>query len=96
MAEHHARGLRTETLQAQWPEIGVAFELYLSCRQQQLFHMEVQKDKGKRLEHKLVLFTTGYLFPAPGGILDQPDWLTTMFDCFMSGERAAAMRELKK
>jgi hypothetical protein len=58
--------------------------------------MEVQKDKGKRVEHKVVPFTTGYALPEAGGMLDQPAWLIDMFDFFMAGDRSAVMKELKK
>lgn len=58
--------------------------------------MEVQKDKGRRVEHKVLPWTTGYALPEPGGMLDQPGWLIDMFDFFVQGERAALLRELKK
>lgn len=58
--------------------------------------MEVQKDKGKRVEHKVVPWTTGYALPEPGGMLDQPAWLIDMFDFFVQGDRSALMKELKK
>lgn len=96
MAEQHARGLRTDFKRRQFPDVGAAFDIYLSCRQQQLFHMEVQKDKGRRVEHKVLPWTTGYALPEPGGMLDQPAWMTDMFDFFVQGERAAMMKELKK
>lgn len=58
--------------------------------------MEVQKDKGKRVEHKVVPWTIGYQLPEQGGVLDQPAWLLDMFDSFMYGDRSAAMKEIKK
>lgn len=59
--------------------------------------MEVQKDKGRKVEHKVVPFTTGYAqLPWRGGMEDQPLWTMSMFDQFMAGERAAAYKQLSK
>lgn len=74
-----------------------AFDLYLACRSQQLFHIEVTKDGGKRAEHRVVRYVTGFnLLPEAGGVLDQPCWTMDMFEHFRSGENAAAVKQLTK
>ncbi len=73
-----------------------AFSLYLDCRTTQLFHLRVEKDKGRKAENKIVEFVTGYSqLPEAGGMLDQPVWLLAIFDYFRSGENAAAAKNLK-
>lgn len=78
------------------PRLARAFELYLTCRTVQLFHLRVEKDKGRKVENKIVEFVTGYSqLPESGGALDQPVWLMSIFDDFRNGENAAAAKNLK-
>lgn len=78
------------------PRLARAFELYLTCRTVQLFHLRVEKDKGRKVENKIVEFVTGYgQLPESGGVLDQPVWLMSIFDDFRNGENAAAAKNLK-
>lgn len=64
------------------------------CRTVQLFHFKVEK--GKRADHKITEFVTGYSqLPEAGGALDQPVWLMDIFDQFRSGENAVAAKALK-
>lgn len=73
-----------------------AFGIYLDCRTVQLFHLRVEKNKGKQVENKIVEFVTGYSqLPDAGGVLDQPVWLMAMFDHFRNGENATASKNLK-
>lgn len=59
--------------------------------------MEVSKEKGKRTEHRIVRFTTGFHhLPDEGGVMDQPVWTMAMFELFKEGENRAAMTELTK
>jgi hypothetical protein len=59
--------------------------------------MEVQKDGGKKIDHKVVRFVTGFShFPDEGGALDQPCWTIDMFEGFRQGENAAAAKQLAK
>ena len=49
--------------------------------------MEVAKDKGKKVEHKIMPFVSGWsALPEPGGMLDQPVWTMALFNIFRSGE----------
>ena len=65
------------------------------CRQTQLFHMQVTKDKGRRVEHKVVNYTTGlHSLPVEGGMLDQPYRLMEFFSLFQQGENVAAQKKL--
>lgn len=58
--------------------------------------MRVEKDKGRRVENKVVEFVTGYSqLPEAGGVLDQPVWLMAIFDKFRDGENATAAKNLK-
>lgn len=78
------------------PRLARAFDTYLTCRQVQLFHLRVEKDKGKRVENKITEFVTGYSqLPEAGGVLDQPVWLMAIFDHFRAGENANAAKTLK-
>lgn len=73
-----------------------AFDLYLYCRTVQLFHIKVEKDKGRRVENKVTEFVTGFSqLPVAGGVLDQPVWLMAVFDQFRAGENAVAAKTLK-
>lgn len=57
--------------------------------------MRVEKDKGKRIEHKVVNFTTGlHSLPEDGGLLDQPYRLMEFFALFRQGDNVAAQRKL--
>jgi len=59
--------------------------------------MQVDKDGGKKVEHKIVRYTTGFdHFPEDGGLLDQPCWTIDMFDVFRQGENLAASKQLAK
>lgn len=56
----------------------------------------MEKDKGRKVENKIVEFVTGYgQLPESGGVLDQPVWLMSIFDDFRNGENAAAAKNLK-
>ena len=57
--------------------------------------MRVEKDKGKRVEHKVVSFTTGLQsLPVEGGMLDQPYRLMEFFALFMQGDNLVAQKKL--
>jgi hypothetical protein len=57
--------------------------------------MSVEKDRGRRVEHKMAEFVTGYSqLPDAGGILDQPVWMMAIFDHFRSGENAVTAKTL--
>ena len=87
--------MRSDNLRKQYPELARAYDLYLMCRQQQLFHMKVEKDKGKRVEHKVVNYTTGlHSLPEEGGVLDQPYRLMEFFSLFQQGDNIAAQKRL--
>ena len=67
----------------------------MMCRQVQLFHMSIEKQK--KVEHKVLEFVTGYsVLPEAGGVLDQSVWLMDIFDQFRAGENAVAMKTLNK
>jgi hypothetical protein len=88
-------GNRTDNVRARNPRLARAFELYLTCRSVQLFHIRVEKDKGRRVENKVTEFVTGYsVLPEAGGVLDQPVWLMAIFDFFKAGENAVAAKTL--
>lgn len=89
--------MKTDTLRRLYPRVARAFDLYLLCRTQQLFHLEVKKNGGKSVEHRVVRFTTGFhALPEAGGLLDQPVWTMEMFERFKSGENLAASKALNK
>lgn len=70
-----------------------AFELYLSCRTVQVFHLAVEGER--QTQHIIVNLPTGYHhLPEAGGVLDQPCWTMSMFTHFQAGEVAAATRKL--
>lgn len=57
--------------------------------------MRVEKDKGKRIEHKVVNFTSGlHSLPDEGAMLDQPYRLMEFFSLFQQGDNVAAQRKL--
>ena len=59
--------------------------------------MEVKKNGGKSVEHRVVRFTTGFhSLPEQGGLLDQPFWTMEMFGHFRQGENLAASKALNK
>jgi hypothetical protein len=88
--------MRVENTLARNPRMARAFDLYIDCRTVQLFHLRVEKDRGKKVENKIVEFVTGYSqLPVAGGMLEQPAWVMRMFDHFRSGENAAAAKNLK-
>lgn len=61
-----------------------------------MFHLRVEKNKGKSVENKITEFVTGYSqLPEAGGVLDQTVWLMAMFDQFRAGENATAAKTLK-
>lgn len=69
------------------PRIARCFELYLQCRELTFVHMEVTKDRGKKVEHKIMPFVSGWsALPEAGGLLDQGVWTMAMFDIFRAGE----------
>lgn len=57
--------------------------------------MQVTKDRGRRAEHKVVSFTSGYsALPCEGGMLDQPYRLMEFFALFRQGDNLAAQKKL--
>lgn len=57
--------------------------------------MKVEKDRGKKVEHKLTEFVTGYSqLPEAGGMLDQPVWLMAILEQCRAGENAVAQKTL--
>lgn len=69
------------------PRVASAFALYLECRSLAFVHVPLNKDKGKKIEHKILQFSDGYAtLPEPGGLLDQPVWLMALFQTFRRGE----------
>lgn len=83
-------------MRRRFPRVATAFDLYLQCRQSQMVHLELTKDKGKKVEHKIVSFSTGlHHLPEPGGILDQPCWTFAMFTVFRNGENVGAQKTIK-
>jgi len=88
-------GNRTDNVRRRNPRLARAFELYLQCRTVQLFHIRVEKDRGKRVENKVTEFVTGYSqLPEAGGVLDQPVWVMAVFEQFRAGENAVAAKTL--
>ncbi len=74
-------------------EIAEAYNLYVMCRTQQLFSVEVSKNNKTVV--KIVRWTTGlHSLPEEGGMLDQPHRLMHFFDQFMIGDANATFREL--
>ena len=71
------------------PRVARCFSLYLECRELNFVHMEVTKDKGKRVEHKIMPFVSGWsMLPEEGGVLDQGNWTMAMFETFRRAENA--------
>lgn len=53
------------------------------------------KDKGRKVEHKVAAFSTGFQsLPADGGMLDQPYRLMEFFSIFQVGDNIAAQKKL--
>ena len=67
--------------------------MYLICRQQQLFTIEKSKGKNKVLRI-VVPWTTGFVLPEPGGMLDQPHRMIEFFALFMAADRKATNERL--
>lgn len=89
LSKLHAKGKRTDTMREMNPRVAACFALYLDCRTLNFVHLEVSKDRGKKVEHKVLPFAVGYgNLPEPGGMLDQPHWTMAMFNIFRSGENA--------
>lgn len=87
--------MRTTTLQRLHPRVAAAFHLYLSCRLIDHVHMEIKKDRGKKVEHKVLPLVSGYhSLPAKGGMLDQPNWTIEMFSVFRAGENFGVQKAL--
>lgn len=87
--------MKTQTMQRLWPRVADAFHLYLSCRSIGFVHMEIKKDRGKKVEHKVLPFVTGFhSLPVAGGMLDQPSWTIEMFGAFKAGENAGVQKAL--
>lgn len=57
------------------------------CRQLNFVHVEVTKERGKKVEHKIMPFVSGWSqLPEPGGVLDQGVWTMAMFETFRAAE----------
>lgn len=57
--------------------------------------MEVSKDRGRKVEHKVISFTSGlHSLPEEGGLLDQPYRLMEFFALFQYGDNVAAQKKL--
>lgn len=73
------------TLQSDW-ELRLAYETYLSCREQHVVTYQVKK--GKDTVQKMKAYTTGFVqLPHEGGILDQPHRLMSFLEAFLIGDR---------
>jgi len=69
------------------PRIARCLALYLECRQINHVHVELKKNRGKSVEHKIMPFVTGWsALPEPGGVLDQGVWTMAMFEIFRRAE----------
>lgn len=69
------------------PRVARAHSLYLECRELNFVHLEMAKDRGKKVEHKIMPFVSGWSYlPEPGGVLDQGVWTMAMFEIFRAGE----------
>ena len=67
-------------------ELRLAYETYLSCREQHV--VTYQGKKGKDTVQKMKTFTVGFHhLPDEGGLLDQPHRLMTFMDAFLQGDR---------
>ncbi len=67
------------------PDIFEAYELYTLCRSQVPYHHEYVK-AGKTYA-TIIPFTTGLSFlPYPGSVMEQPEYLISLFDSFMDGD----------
>lgn len=81
-------------MQRQNPRIAKAFSLYLSCRSLSHVHIPLNKDKGKRVEHKVLPMVSGWsALPEEGGMLDQPVWTMAMFNIFRAAENVGVKEE---
>jgi hypothetical protein len=70
-----------------YPEIASLYELYTTCRQQQVVVYQQNKGKDKTVQ-VVASYTTGYsVLPDEGGVLDQPHRIMAFFDAFMFGDR---------
>lgn len=77
------------------PGLAWSYDLYVLCREQQLFTVDVTKQGGKRTDTKIVTYTTGFhSLPETGGVLDQPHRLMSLFQYFLSGDHVATMKSL--
>lgn len=86
-------GMNTDNLRRRYPEIAVAFELYLECRLQQLANVEIPKGKSSSL--RITTFTTGFgSLPNSGGMLDQPYRLMEFWSRFLEGDRSVTFKTL--
>jgi len=76
------------------PRIARAFDLYLACRSLSFVHIPINKDRGKKIEHKVLPFVSGWsALPEQGGMLEQPVWTMTMFNIFRSAENLGVKEE---
>ena len=82
-------------MRQQNPRIASCFALYLECRSLTYVHVPINKDKGKKVEHKILQFANGWShLPDPGGVLDQGVWTMAMFQTFRRGENLGVKEEL--
>lgn len=82
-------------MRANNPRIAACFSLYLECRSLTFVAMELKKDRGKKVEHKVLPFVAGWsVLPEEGALLDQPVWTMAMFNIFRSGENAGVKETL--
>jgi hypothetical protein len=88
-----AEGTDSRNLLKQYPEIARAYDLYVSCRSQDLVIAEIPK--GDKTFIRITPKTTGYaVLPLPGGMLDQPYRLMEFMSHFRTGDQMATKRAL--
>lgn len=76
------------------PRVARCFELYLQCRELTFVHIPLNKDRGKKVEHKVLPLVSGWsALPVEGGMLDQPVWTMAMFDNFRRAENIGVKEE---
>lgn len=94
LSKLHAKGKRTDSMRKNNPRIARAHDLYLSCRTISHVHIPLNKDRGRKVEHKVLPFVSGWsALPEEGGMLDQPVWTMAMFNIFRAAENAGVKEE---
>lgn len=70
---------------SKYPEIADAYQLYLTCRNQELFEYEFER--AKKPMRLILHYTTGLtVLPYEGGVMDQPERLMALFEQFLAGD----------